>query len=80
MLEDTAFNDGHDTPASATAEAIAALSLFGHRPCADEPDQRPLPSPEALEATVAGLFSILPDSLADTGLEDDLAGSNERPI
>ena len=72
MVDDIALDTAHDALDSPTTEMLAALSLFGHRPALDEPEHRPLPSPEALAAAVAGLFAVLPECLGDTRLEDDL--------
>jgi hypothetical protein len=72
MHDDTAW-DATETFASPTAEALTAMRLFGHPPFADEPERRPLPAPETLEAAVSALFAVLPESLTDTRLEDDLS-------
>lgn len=71
----------HDTDAdfselahksSATARVIDGLELHGYQPSAGEPDPRPLPDVERLEAAISDIFDILSGTLQDTGLEPDL--------
>lgn len=71
-MHDHTAGDPTASFASPMAEVLTTLQLFGHPPNADEPDRRPLPAPEALEAIVSGLFAVLPEGLAETRREDDL--------
>jgi hypothetical protein len=57
---------------SSTALVLDELQLFGYRPFADEPDPRPLPEVERLNAALAEIFDALVATLADTRLEPDL--------
>jgi hypothetical protein len=57
---------------SATAHVVEELQLYGYHPFGDEPDPRPLPETDTLEAAVAGLFDTLVDPLRDTRLEPDI--------
>lgn len=58
---------------SATAVLLDELALYGYRPGQDEPDPRPLPEAEMVQAELAGIVDALAGMLADTRLEDDLA-------
>jgi hypothetical protein len=58
--------------ASATAQVLDELQLFGLHLNADEPDPRPLPEASALAAAVASLFETLAEPLMDTRLEPDI--------
>jgi hypothetical protein len=58
--------------ASATAHVVDALQLYGYHPFGDDPDPRPLPETETLEAAISGLFDALVDPLRDTRLEPDI--------
>ncbi|MGB0084810.1 MAG: DUF2493 domain-containing protein [Rhodomicrobiaceae bacterium] len=71
----------HDTDAdlaetghasSATARVIEGLELYGYQPGPGEPDPRPLPEADRLEAAISEIFDILAGTLRDTGLEPDL--------
>lgn len=57
---------------SPTAALLDELQLYGHRPFADEPDPRPLPEPEALQAALTDIFDAMIVALGDTRLEPDL--------
>ncbi|WP_299632004.1 DUF2493 domain-containing protein [uncultured Roseobacter sp.] len=57
---------------SATALVLDELQLFGHRPFADEPDPRPLPEPDTVQAAMTDIFDALVVALGDTRLEPDL--------
>jgi hypothetical protein len=59
--------------ASPTAYLLTQLSLYGHRPGEDEPDQRPLPEPDVAMAQLNAAFEAISAMLTDTRLEDDLA-------
>lgn len=71
-MHDTIAWDHTEAYTSPTAEALSAIRLFGHPPCPDEPDRRPLPAPEAAEAVVSDIFATVHEGLAETRLEDDL--------
>ncbi|MGE5515994.1 MAG: DUF2493 domain-containing protein [Bacteroidota bacterium] len=58
---------------SATAVLLDELALYGYRPGQDEPDPRPLPEADMVQAEMAGIIDALAGMLADTRLEDDLA-------
>ncbi len=60
------------THRSSTAIVLDELQLYGYRPFAGEPDPRPLPEADALQAALADIFGALIASLADTRLEPDL--------
>ena len=64
-------DDIHHT-ASATARTIEQLELYGRHRFDDEPDPRPLPDADMLDAAIAALFETLSDTLSDTRLELDL--------
>ncbi|MBS0232165.1 MAG: DUF2493 domain-containing protein [Proteobacteria bacterium] len=57
------------SPASQTARAID--SVYGMH-IADEPDTRPMPEAEQLEAAASSLFAALSDNFSDTGMEAEL--------
>ena len=59
--------------ASATAHLLDELALYGHRSGQDEPDPRPLPEPQAVQAQLDASIEALSGMLAGTRLEDDLA-------
>lgn len=58
--------------ASPTAHAIEELQLYGLHLNDDDPDPRPLPEADALEAALTALFDALIDPLTDTRLEPEL--------
>jgi hypothetical protein len=63
-----------DLPAqSATGALLDEMALYGYRPGQDEPDPRPLPEAEMVQAELAGIVDAIAGMLADTRLEDDLA-------
>jgi YspA, cpYpsA-related SLOG family len=73
LIHDTdagASEPGPET--SATARVIEGLELHGFHPSAGEPDPRPLPESDQLDAAIADLFDILAGTLQDTALEPDL--------
>jgi hypothetical protein len=61
-----------DHLASPTAHLLDELALYGHRPCDNEPDPRPLPEPTRLQGALADMFDALVATLSDTRLERDL--------
>ena len=44
--------------ASPTAHLLDELALYGYRPGQDEPDPRPLPEPDAVQAQLDGIVEI----------------------
>jgi hypothetical protein len=50
--DDTDFEPPHTS--SATDHVLGELQLYGHRPCEDEPDVRPLPEADSIGGAVAG--------------------------
>src|SRR5271170_8034802 len=58
--------------ASPTAHLLDELALYGYRPGQDEPDPRPLPEPDAVQARLDNAVEALSAMLTGTGLEDDL--------
>jgi hypothetical protein len=58
--------------ASPTAVLLDELALFGYRPHADEPDPRPLPTPDQASQEIGNAFEALSTLMADTRLEDGL--------
>ncbi|HXC15275.1 MAG TPA: hypothetical protein VNV39_20865, partial [Stellaceae bacterium] len=58
---------------SPTAHLLAELALYGYRPGQDEPDPRPLPEPDAVQAQLDNAVEALSAMLTGTRLEDDLA-------
>ena len=72
------FPDDSDTDpefpaASPTAHLLDELALYGYRPGQDEPDPRPLPEPDAVQAQLDNAVEALSAMLTGTRLEDDLA-------
>jgi hypothetical protein len=59
--------------ASPTAYLLDEIALYGHRPGQDEPDPRPLPEPDAIQAQLDAMIEGLSAMLTGTRLEDDLA-------
>ena len=59
--------------ASATAYLLDEIALYDHRPGQDEPDPRPLPEPDAIQAQLDAMVEGLSAMLTGTRLEDDLA-------
>ena len=59
--------------ASPTAYLLDELALYGHRPGQDEPDPRPLPESDAVQAQLDNVVEALSTMLTGTRLEDDLA-------
>ncbi len=58
--------------ASPTAHLLDELALYGYRPGQDEPDPRPLPEPDAVQAQLDNAVEALSAMLTGTRLEDDL--------
>ena len=58
--------------ASPTAHLLDELALYGYRPGQDEPDPRPLPEPDAVQAQLDNSVEALSAMLTGTRLEDDL--------
>jgi hypothetical protein len=56
---------------SRSSPTARALEMAGMH-ISDEPDTRPMPEAEQLEATSVALFAALFDNLADTGMEPEL--------
>jgi len=56
---------------TATARIVDRLHLYGYQPEPGEPDPRPFPDDEHLEAMTGGVFRALAEPLADTALEPD---------
>ena len=65
--------DSEPHTSSPTAYLLDELALHGHRPGQDEPDPRPLPEPEAVQAQLDATVETLSAMLTGTRLEDDLA-------
>ena len=59
--------------ASPTAQLLDELTLYGHRPGQDEPDQRLLPEPDRVRDELGAIVESFTAMLGDTRLEDDLA-------
>ncbi len=57
---------------STTALVLDELQLFRHRPFSNEPDPRPLPEPDTVQAAMTDTFDALVVALGDTRLEPDL--------
>ncbi|MGC2523696.1 MAG: DUF2493 domain-containing protein, partial [Stellaceae bacterium] len=70
------FPDGDTDPefpaASPTAHLLDELALYGYRPGQDEPDPRPLPEPDAVQAQLDRIVEAFSTILNGTRLEDDL--------
>src|SRR5487761_840745 len=66
--------DSDDEPhtASPTAHLLDELALYGYRPGQDEPDPRPLPEPDAVQAQLDRIVEAFGAMLTGTRLEDDL--------
>jgi hypothetical protein len=64
-------NEPHN--ASPTAHLLDELALYGYRPGQGEPDPRPLPEPDAVQAQLDNAVEALSAMLTGTRLEDDLA-------
>ena len=58
--------------ASPTAHLLDELALYGYRPGQDEPDPRPLPEPDAVQAQLDRIVEAFSTILNGTRLEDDL--------
>jgi hypothetical protein len=75
--DDSSFPDADTDPefhtASPTAHLLDELALYGYRPGQDEPDPRPLPEPDAVQAQLDNTVEALSAMLTGTRLEDDLA-------
>jgi SLOG family YspA-like protein len=71
------FHDSETDPefpaASPTAHLLDEVALYGYRPGQDEPDPRPLPEPDAVQAQLDGIVEAFGAMLTGTRLEDDLA-------
>src|SRR3984893_13209484 len=65
--------DSEPHAVSPTAYLLDELALHGHRPGQDEPDPRPLPEPETVQAQLDATVETLSAMLTGTRLEDDLA-------
>jgi hypothetical protein len=59
--------------ASPTAHLLDELALYGHRFGQDEPDPRPLPEPDAVQAQLDRIVEAFGAMLTGTRLGDDLA-------
>jgi len=70
MREHDDYEPHHES--SPSDHVLNELQLYGYRPFADEPDQRPLPDGNAVAGAVADIFDALTATLADTRLEPDL--------
>lgn len=58
--------------ASQTDHVLTELQLYGWRPFQDEPDPRPLPEGDHVNAAVADIFDAFVATLGETRLEPDL--------
>lgn len=56
---------------TATARIVERLHLFGYQPEPGEPDPRPFPDDDQLEAMTVGVFRAIAEPLADTALDTD---------
>ncbi len=65
--------DGEHHAASSTSYLLDELAIYGYRPGQDDPDPRPLPEPQIVQAQLAAIFDALSAMLGETRLEDDLA-------
>lgn len=65
--------DSEPHTSSPTGYLLDELALHGHRPGQDEPDPRPLPEPETVQAQLDATVETLSAMLTGTRLEDDLA-------
>src|ERR1700733_7271304 len=65
--------DAEPQTISPTAHLLDELALYGHRPGQDEPDPRPMPEPDAVQAQLDTSVEALSSMLTGTRLEDDLA-------
>jgi hypothetical protein len=75
MTTDQTASDYEPPHASSPTEHILSeLQLFGFRPFQGDPDPRPLPEGQPIDAAVADIFDALHATLADTRLEPDLEG------
>jgi hypothetical protein len=59
--------------ASPTAHLLDELALYGHRPGEGEPDPRPMPEADAVQAQLDAIVEAFSATLSGTRLEDDLA-------
>jgi hypothetical protein len=69
---DPGDTDAEIHEASPTAHLLDELQLCGHCPGQDEPDHRPLPEPDAVQAQLNAAVEALSSMLTGTRLEDDL--------
>jgi YspA, cpYpsA-related SLOG family len=67
--ETAAYEPAHHL--SPTARIIEELELHGYQPSANEPDPRPLPSPDELQGATSDMFDVLTGVLSGTCLEPD---------
>src|SRR5260370_4190578 len=59
--------------ASPTAHLLDELALYGHRPGEGEPDPRPMPEADAVQAQLDAMVEAFSAMLSGTRLEDDLS-------
>ncbi|WP_414462437.1 DUF2493 domain-containing protein [Hyphomicrobium sp. DY-1] len=57
---------------TATARVMDGLDLYGYTPGYNEPDPRPMPDAETLNAAAAALLAAIAEPFADTALEPDI--------
>ncbi|MCK0166240.1 DUF2493 domain-containing protein [Jannaschia sp. S6380] len=61
-----------DPAPSATAQVLADLELYGHRPSASEPDPRDCPDDDLAARAAADILTVLVSAMAETALDWDL--------
>jgi hypothetical protein len=67
-----ADTDREHHTASPTAHLLDELALYGHRIGQDEPDPRPMPEADAVQAQLDAMVEAFSAMLSGTRLEDDL--------
>ncbi len=65
--------DSEPQTISPTGYLLDELALYGHRAGQDEPDPRPMPEPDTVQAQLDATVEALSAMLTNTRLEDDLA-------
>ena len=65
-------SDPDEAASSPTAQLLDELALYGHRVLQDEPDPRPLPDAERVQAELGTMVESFAALFTNTRLEDDL--------